>query len=97
MEGIAANTLENAGEWTDIEDTQFHTEVNTADLISPLMVGFMGNMLPARAGEFIRAYLMGKREQISFSASFATIFISSAKTSTGREITIFKKIKRLLK
>jgi uncharacterized protein (TIRG00374 family) len=50
-------------------------EVETVRLISPLMVGFMGNMLPARAGEFIRAYLLGKKEQISFSASFATIFI----------------------
>jgi uncharacterized protein (TIRG00374 family) len=50
-------------------------EVKTADLLSPLMVGFMGNMLPARAGEFIRAYLLSKKEKISFSASFATIFI----------------------
>ncbi|MCK5426967.1 MAG: flippase-like domain-containing protein [Thermodesulfovibrionia bacterium] len=50
-------------------------KVKTARLFSPLMVGFMGNMLPARAGEFIRAYLLGKKEQISFSASFATIFI----------------------
>jgi uncharacterized protein (TIRG00374 family) len=39
------------------------------------MVGFMGNMLPARAGEFVRAYLLSKKERISFSASFATIFI----------------------
>jgi uncharacterized protein (TIRG00374 family) len=39
------------------------------------MVGFMGNILPARAGELIRAYLLGKKESISFSASFATIFM----------------------
>jgi len=44
-------------------------------LFSPLMVGFMSNILPARAGEFIRAYLLSKKENISFSASFATIFI----------------------
>ncbi len=50
-------------------------EVKTLNLLSPLIVGFMGNMLPARAGEFIRAYLLGKQERISFSASFATIFI----------------------
>ncbi len=50
-------------------------KVKTTRLFSPLMVGFMGNMLPARAGEFIRAYLLGKKENISFSASFATIFI----------------------
>jgi uncharacterized protein (TIRG00374 family) len=50
-------------------------EVKTADLFSPLMIGFMANMLPARAGEFIRAYLLSRKERISFSASFATIFI----------------------
>jgi uncharacterized protein (TIRG00374 family) len=50
-------------------------EVKTSNLFSPLMVGFMGNMLPARAGEFIRAYLLSRKERISFSASFATIFI----------------------
>jgi uncharacterized protein (TIRG00374 family) len=50
-------------------------EVKTVNLLSPLMVGFMGNILPARAGELIRAYLLGKKESISFSASFATIFM----------------------
>ena len=50
-------------------------EVKTSQLLSPLMVGFMGNILPARAGEFIRAYLLSKREDVSFSASFATIFV----------------------
>ncbi|UCD35136.1 MAG: flippase-like domain-containing protein [Nitrospiraceae bacterium] len=50
-------------------------DVTTGALLSPLMVGFMANMLPARAGEFIRAYLLSRKEKISFSASFATIFI----------------------
>jgi uncharacterized protein (TIRG00374 family) len=50
-------------------------QVKTSRLFSPLMVGFMGNILPARAGEFIRAYLFGKKENVSFSASFATIFV----------------------
>lgn len=50
-------------------------EVKTVDLFSPLMIGFMGNILPARAGEVIRAYLLGKKENLSFSASFATIFV----------------------
>ena len=49
--------------------------VKTSHLFSPLMVGFMGNVLPARAGEFIRAYLLGKKENLSFSASFATIVV----------------------
>jgi uncharacterized protein (TIRG00374 family) len=44
-------------------------------LFSPMMIGFMGNLLPLRAGEFIRAYLLGKREDLGFSASFATIVV----------------------
>jgi len=50
-------------------------DVKTTALFSPLMVGCMSNILPARAGEFIRAYLLSKKENISFSSSFATIFI----------------------
>jgi len=50
-------------------------DIKTTHLFSPLMIGFMGNILPARAGELIRAYLLGKQENISFSASFATIFV----------------------
>lgn len=49
--------------------------VKTSNLFSPLMIGFMGNLLPARAGEFIRAYLLGKKENLSFSVSFATVFV----------------------
>ena len=45
-------------------------------LLSATIIGFMANnILPARAGEFIRAYLLGKKEQISKSASFATIVV----------------------
>lgn len=44
-------------------------------LYSPMMIGFMGNLLPLRAGEFIRAYLLGRREGIGFTASFATIVV----------------------
>jgi len=50
-------------------------DIKTSALFSPLMIGFMANMLPARAGEFIRAYLLSKKAGISFSSSFATIFI----------------------
>lgn len=49
--------------------------IPTGRLFSPLMIGFMGNLLPARAGEFIRAYLLGKREDIGFSSSFATVVV----------------------
>jgi len=44
-------------------------------LYSPLVIGFMGNLLPLRAGEFIRAFLLGKKEDIGFSASFATVVV----------------------
>ncbi len=44
-------------------------------LVSPMMIGFMANMLPARVGELIRAYLLGKRENIPFPSSFATIAV----------------------
>ena len=45
-------------------------------LFPTLMIGFMANnVLPARAGEFIRAHLNGKKEGISRSASFATIVL----------------------
>ncbi len=49
--------------------------VPTARLFSPMVIGFMGNLLPLRAGEFIRAYLLGKREGMSFSASLGTIAV----------------------
>ena len=32
-------------------------EFKTSKLLSPLMVGYMGNLLPARAGDFYRAWL----------------------------------------
>ncbi len=50
-------------------------EVKTSQILSPLMIGFMGNMLPARAGEFIRGYLLAKREDIPFPAAFASIVV----------------------
>ena len=45
------------------------------ELYSPLMVGFMGNILPARAGEFVRAYLLGKKHHLTFSSAFASIVV----------------------
>jgi uncharacterized protein (TIRG00374 family) len=50
-------------------------EVKTTRIFSPLMIGFMGNMLPARAGEFIRAYLLAKREDIAFTGAFASVVV----------------------
>jgi len=51
-------------------------KVNLGRLFSSVMIGFMANnVLPARLGEFVRAYSLGKTESISKSATFATIVI----------------------
>lgn len=45
-------------------------------LFPTLLIGFMANnILPARAGEFIRAHLNGKKEGLSRSASLGTIIL----------------------
>ncbi len=51
-------------------------KVGLSRLFSSVMIGFMANnVLPARLGEFIRAYSLGSKEDISKSASFATIVV----------------------
>ena len=51
-------------------------EVRTSRLFSSIMIGFMANnLLPARLGELVRAYVSGEKEKISRSASFATIVV----------------------
>ena len=50
-------------------------KVNVSELYSPMMVGFMGNFLPARAAEILRPYLLSKKSNITFSAAFASIII----------------------
>jgi uncharacterized protein (TIRG00374 family) len=45
-------------------------------LFSVTSIGFMANMLlPARAGEVVRAYLIGEKEQVSKVASLATVIV----------------------
>lgn len=45
-------------------------------LFGVTMIGFMANnVLPARMGEFVRAYALGKSESLSASLSFATIVV----------------------
>jgi uncharacterized protein (TIRG00374 family) len=45
-------------------------------LFPVVVIGYMGNnVYPARAGELIRAYVLRRREDISVSASLATIII----------------------
>ncbi|MFQ5511129.1 MAG: lysylphosphatidylglycerol synthase transmembrane domain-containing protein [Candidatus Krumholzibacteriia bacterium] len=48
--------------------------IPTNNLFAATAVGFMANnLLPARLGELVRAYILGKRERVSRTASFATI------------------------
>ncbi|UCG52584.1 MAG: flippase-like domain-containing protein [Candidatus Latescibacterota bacterium] len=48
--------------------------IATTSLFSATAIGFMANnLLPARLGELVRAYVLGRKEQISRTASFATI------------------------
>ncbi len=50
-------------------------KVNVHELYSPLMVGFLGNFLPARAAEILRPYLLSRKSDITFSAAFASIIM----------------------
>jgi uncharacterized protein (TIRG00374 family) len=51
-------------------------KIRFARLFSPMMIGFMGNcLLPARAGEFIRAYLISEKENIKLTASLASLVV----------------------
>lgn len=51
--------------------------VPTNRVLPPLVIGFLfNNVLPARLGEFVFAWLLGKREGISKTASFAVVVLS---------------------
>ena len=51
-------------------------EIGIWNLFSATTIGFMSNnLLPARMGEFVRAYVIGNREDISITSSFATIVV----------------------
>jgi glycosyltransferase 2 family protein len=52
-------------------------KVPTSRILPPLVIGFLfNNVLPARLGEFVFAWLLGKREGISRTASFAVVVLS---------------------
>ncbi len=52
------------------------TPVSFTRLFPVLMVGFTANnLLPARIGEFVRAYLLSRRERVSSSLALATIVL----------------------
>jgi glycosyltransferase 2 family protein len=51
-------------------------DVHAHSLFPIVMIGYMGNNIyPARIGEFIRAYLLKKDEQIPYAPSLATIIV----------------------
>ncbi len=50
--------------------------VKLSHLYSATMIGFMANnLLPARLGEIVRAYVIGRRESVPKSSAFATIVV----------------------
>ncbi len=52
-------------------------EVPVSRSLPPLVIGFMfNNILPGRLGEFVFAYLLGKREGISRTAALAAVVVS---------------------
>jgi len=51
-------------------------KIGQLSLFSATSIGYMANnILPARIGEFVKAYAIGKSEDVSMSSSFATIVI----------------------
>lgn len=51
-------------------------EIPQGSLFSATMIGYAANnLLPARLGEFVRAWAIGRQEQISRSAAFATVVV----------------------
>jgi len=51
-------------------------EVRISSLFSAVMIGFLGNsVLPAKLGELVRAFVIGRKEGISKSSSLATITV----------------------
>lgn len=51
-------------------------KIRFGSLLSATMIGFMANnVLPARAGEFVRAYVLSKKEAITTSAVLGTLVV----------------------
>jgi hypothetical protein len=51
-------------------------EITTSQMFPIVAIGYMGNNIyPARAGEVLRAFVLKRREEVSISASLATIIV----------------------
>ncbi|MEW6482665.1 MAG: lysylphosphatidylglycerol synthase transmembrane domain-containing protein [bacterium] len=71
---VIASFLLRAIRWGYILESTKKIGFNS--LFGVMMIGFMvNNVLPARIGEFSRAYMMGRKENISKSLSFGTIVL----------------------
>jgi glycosyltransferase 2 family protein len=63
-------------------------KISTQSSFSGVAIGYMANnLLPARLGEFVRAYIMGKKEGISKSSTLATIVLE--RISDGLALLFF--------
>ncbi|MFO7915938.1 MAG: lysylphosphatidylglycerol synthase transmembrane domain-containing protein [Candidatus Krumholzibacteriales bacterium] len=63
-------------------------KIGFMNLLSAASIGYMANsVMPARLGEFVRAYAIGRKENISKSSSFATIVV--ARIYDGITILLF--------
>jgi glycosyltransferase 2 family protein len=53
-----------------------HRDISLFRLFNTLTIGFFGNsVLPGRAGEFLRAYMLARSEKVGFFQAFATIVV----------------------
>ena len=77
---IPFSTFVVLGMWIRAYRWRFMTDhikkITLKSLFTSTMIGFMAiNLLPARLGEVVRAYSLGSKENISKSATFATILL----------------------
>ena len=53
-----------------------HPHIKISRLFNTLTIGFFGNaVFPARAGEFLRSYMLSRQEQVRFTEAFATVVV----------------------
>ncbi|MFA6571150.1 MAG: lysylphosphatidylglycerol synthase transmembrane domain-containing protein [Bacteroidota bacterium] len=60
---------------TMLEPALKKKSASTWNLFSAVMIGYAGNCVLPRGGEFIRPFVYSRREKVSFSTSFATIIV----------------------
>lgn len=70
---IAVNYVARIYRWRALISPMKNVEL--WGLGAPMMIGFMGNILPGRVGEFLRPYLLAKKFDLSFSGSLATVVV----------------------